>query len=77
MMRTKIVLRYSPTERTLRLGRLMWERGVVGSGKGYSAKLSLALVPALFRVSQAWDGWDMTLLGVRLHYKRSYGGIFV
>ena len=75
-MRTKTVLRYSPNERVFRVVRLMWERGVVGTGQGYSAKLSLALAPVLFRAHRTWDGWRVGLLGVQLHYKRSYGGIF-
>ena len=39
-MKFKSVLRYDPTLRAIRLGRLMWTRGTVGDGKGYSVKLS-------------------------------------
>jgi hypothetical protein len=76
-MKFKPVMRYSPNERMLRLCRLIWERGIVGDGQGYSAMLSLALRPALFHVRKEWDGWRFTLLGVRLHFKRSWGGRLV
>jgi hypothetical protein len=74
----KWVSRYDPSARLLRLCRWMWVRGEVGTDKGgYSTKLSLALHPTIFRVSRARDGWMVTVLGVRLHKQRSYGGIYV
>lgn len=76
-MMFKWVGRYQPTPRMLRLCRLMWRRGVCGNGKGYSTKLSVALVPVPFRVASAWDGWAVTVAGVRVHLQRSYGGIHV
>lgn len=75
-MRLKWIGRYDPGLRALRLGRALWERGTVGDGNGYSAKLSLALHTKLFRWRH-WDGreWCLTLAGVRVHYQRAYGGI--
>ena len=59
----------------LRLGRLVWARGKMMHG-GYTAKLSLALTPRLFQFSREWKySFCLTLLGVRLHYERSYGGV--
>ncbi len=76
-MKFKSVLRYDPTLRAIRLGRLMWTRGTVGDGKGYSVKLSVALAPSLFLFARDTCGWTLRLLGLRLHMKRSYGGIHV
>lgn len=39
--------------------------------------LGLALRPALADWRRERDGWLLTLAGVRLHYRRSYGGIQV
>jgi hypothetical protein len=63
--------------RILRLFRVMWIRGTVGDGHGYSAKLSLALRPALFGFHREWQQFFVTVLGVRVHFQRSYGGIHV
>lgn len=74
----KWVGRWSPRERMLRLCRLVWRRGEPGRpGGGYSAKLSLAVVPSLFRFTTEFHGWAVTLLGLRVHYQRSYGGWIV
>lgn len=61
--------------RLLRLGRIVWAKGKPGlPGGGYSAQLSLALAPRLFAFKrECHDVW-LTLLGVRVHYRRSYGG---
>lgn len=75
-IRIKRVMRWDDTIRTLRLCRVMWERGTVGDGQGYSSKLSFALTPKLFRWEREWAGWIVTILGIRIHHKRSYGGIF-
>lgn len=76
-VRFKWVIRYDPGNRLLRIGRVMWERGTVGDGQGYSVKLSLGLRPTLFRWRREGDGWLLTVLGVRPHLRRSYGGRFV
>jgi hypothetical protein len=71
----KLFARYSPPERMIRLGRVVWAVGEgPGTGKGYSAKLSLALRPSLFGFRRECDGWIATAFGFRLHYSRSYGG---
>lgn len=63
--------------RTLRLFRVLWTQGRVGDGDGYSAKLSVALRPSLFAVRREWQSLCVTLLGVSVHFERSYGGIHV
>lgn len=78
-MRMKWVFRRDTIQGFFRLVRFLWERGEVGFGNGgYSAKLSVALDPAIIRFPQrdANTDWRFTLLGVRVHYCRSYGGIF-
>ncbi len=61
----------------LRLCRLMRDVGNVGDGNGYSEKLTLSLACRLLGWSSDWHEWRLTLLGVEVHYKRSYGGRFV
>ncbi len=74
-MKVKTVFRLSPSERTFRLARVLWTRGVVGDGEGYSAKLSFAVRPVLFHRGPELFGWDVTVFGLRVHYQRAYGGI--
>lgn len=73
-LRFRRVMRFDEIQKHLRLFRIMWERGEVGvPNGGYSAKLSVGLMPKLFhREDGRW-----TILGLRIHYCRSYGGIFV
>jgi len=73
---TKSVFRWSPSDRLFRVGRIVWARGD-GPGKtggGYSAKLSLALAPVLIGWKKEWRSIAVTVLGIRVHYMRSYGG---
>jgi hypothetical protein len=75
-MKLQRVLRWDPTARLFRVCRLVWERGTVGDGTGYSAKLTLALAPRLIRFRRESDGWILTICGLRVHSARSYGGRF-
>jgi hypothetical protein len=72
-LRLKWVGTVYQTQRRVRLFRVMWEHGRVGDGKGYSTKLSIGLFPKFFHR----DDGCMTVLFVRVHYRRSWGGIFV
>lgn len=75
-MKLRFVGRWDSALRILRLARLVWSRGKVGDGNGYSAQLSLALSPRLFKVRCEWQSWMLTLLGVRVHFQCSFGGYF-
>jgi hypothetical protein len=77
-LRFKSVLRFDEIQKHLRLFRLMWERGTPGvPGGGYSAKLAIGLRPRLFeRERECGKAFLITILGLRVHYSRSYGGIF-
>lgn len=75
-MRIKKVLRYDPIQKKLRLFRFMWEVGKPGYG-GRSNKLAFSLVPKLIKYNSYIDGYRITLLGVSVHYRQSFGGIFV
>lgn len=75
-MKLQPVMRSDPDARLFRVARLVWDRGTVGDGTGYSVKLSVALAPRLFRFRRELEGWILTLFGVRVHYARSYGGRF-
>jgi hypothetical protein len=77
-LRFKKIMRYDAQVKIFRAGRIMWERGTVGDGNGYSAKLSLSFTPTVF----AWQrecggGWLLIIAGIRVHYRRAYGGIYV
>lgn len=77
-LRLKTVFRRDEIQRHFRLFRVLWERGEVGFGNGgYSAKLSVALTPRLWGFSRN-ESHDLliTVLGLRVGYTRSYGGIF-
>jgi mono/diheme cytochrome c family protein len=59
----------------LRLGRYVYAKGTPGvPGGGYTAKLSLALTPRLFRIERDYGEFGITLFGVRIHHLKSYGG---
>ncbi|NTG07134.1 hypothetical protein [Rhizobium rhizogenes] len=77
-LRFKSVLRFDEIQKHLRLFRLIWERGRPGvPGGGYSAKLAIGLRPRLFeREREYGKAFLFTILGLRIHYSRSYGGIF-
>ncbi len=76
-LRIKRVMRFAPSERKYRLFRAMWERGEPGKeGGGYSAKVAVSLVPRVARVAVHKYCWRLALLGVELHYMRSYGGCY-
>mgnify|MGYP001273019180 FL=1 len=75
-MRFKPVMTWSAVERKARLFRVMWERGTVGDGKGYSAKLAASLVLKLAEWRRYADGWRLTLAGLSLHYRKNHGGRF-
>lgn len=66
---------WSPSDRVLRLGRLVWRRGEgPGADRGYCAKFSFGLAPKLLSWERGWWSFLVVLCGVRLHYQRSYGG---
>lgn len=78
-MKIKRLMTWCKQERKLRLFRIIWERGTVGDGKGYSAMFSVSLLPKLFSFERGdlLPRIRLVLLGLSLHYKRSYGGRFV
>mgnify|MGYP003503946818 FL=1 len=77
-MRIKLVMRKDGPQGHFRLFRVMWETGVVGDGYGHSNMVSVAAQPKLFLFDRITPGsWMLVILGVRIHRKRSFGGIFV
>lgn len=76
-MQFKRVMRYDSRQKLYRLGRFLWSCGKVGDGKGFSVKFSIALSRALFQFRRDRNEWLLTLFGVRLHYRRAYGGWIV
>lgn len=76
-MSIRAICRIDGIQGFYRLFRIVWVRGTVGDGNGYSAKLSVALDSKILGWNKDADtDWCITFLGIRLHYCRSYGGIF-
>lgn len=77
-MTFRFILRRDEIQRIIRIARITWQKGVVGFGAGgYSAKLSIAASARLFAWShESRTDYEVTLFGIRVHYCRSYGGIF-
>ncbi len=76
-LRIKRVLRRDGPQGHFRLFRVMWETGVVGDGQGHSNMVSVAVQGALFKFERVSPGsWLLVLCGIRIHRKRSFGGIF-
>lgn len=75
-MKLKPVFRFDSSQCKLRLFRLLWSRGQLGHG-GYSAKLSVSLVPKLIGLRLSIFGWRFTIAGIQLHHLRAYGGTIV
>lgn len=76
-----------PDQRRLILTRIRWERGTVGDGKGYSAKLSISLQYdprawwAGFSIVPHSEGWTFFFglffpVYLRVKMFRIYGGRF-
>lgn len=88
-MKIKPVFTWSPAERKVRLFRVIWEREALAvihyttleerdiKSRSYSAMVSFSLVPRIFKTVPMLSGFDVTVLGVRVHHQRSYGGRFV
>ncbi len=76
--RARCIFRLDTIQRHYRLWRIMWERGEPGDGQGYSVKVAIGLAKAWWR-TESLGSYDrmVTMLGLRLHYSRSYGGRFV
>ena len=58
-----------------RVCRLIWTRGTVGDGQGYSCKLSFGLSPAWFYFKRPFGGFLLIVAGLRVQYQKSLGGI--
>jgi hypothetical protein len=79
-MKIRRVFRYDSSLKMIRICRLIWTRGkgpAVGYPDNYDAMLSLAIRPALFAIKREEEGWFVTVCGLRVHYRRSYGGVIV
>jgi hypothetical protein len=72
----KPVMRWSASERMLRLFRVVWNVGEAGDGRGYSAKVSVGLELRWFYFQREWQAWRLTVCGLHLSHRRHYGGRF-
>ena len=76
-LRMKTVFRYDEIQGHFRLFRVMWESGEPGKpGGGHSNMVSVAVQPKLFTYERIEGSWIVIILGLRIHRKRSFGGIF-
>lgn len=76
-MTIKWVGTYSKREKKIRLFRVLWERGKRGAEGWHSNSFAVSLWPRIFKYEPELWGWAVTILGVRLHRKRAYGGTLV
>jgi len=74
-MKIKKVMSCDASRLLYRIGRIVWQKGCVGDGKGFSAKISLALTPLFFKKKFSFNERELCIFGVRIHYVKSYGGI--
>ena len=75
--RMKWVGRYDEIQGHLRLFRIMWETGTPGDGKaGHSNMISVAVQRKLLSLNVRPGSACIIILGIRVHRKISYGGIF-
>lgn len=76
-LRFKTVFRHDEIQGHYRLFRIMWEKGEPGKpGGGHSNMVSVAMQPKLFKWDAEGGHWLLIILGLRIHRKRSYGGVF-
>lgn len=75
-LRIKTVMRYDEIQGHFRLFRVMWETGVVGKTEGHSNMVSVAVQPKVFHLYRYGGSWLLIFCGLRVHRKRSFGGIF-
>ena len=61
-------------DKTARIYRLL--RVVKNSEPHMGRKFTVGLTPCLFRWKREYDAWILVLLGVRLHYSVSHGGVY-
>ena len=76
-MTVKLVMRYDPdAEETSAVPYPIWQHGTPGlPGGGYSAKLSVSIVPRIFGWEHGWHEWRLTLAGAQIHHLKAFGGI--
>jgi hypothetical protein len=76
-------MRWDPTQKKLRMFRIVWQRGVWGMKDSnghdlpYSFAVTIGIRPALFSYNRTWDQTRVTLLGVFVNHHRSAGGVLV
>lgn len=62
-------------ERKLRLFKWTWATGEDSSVKNWhSSAFKISLCLKVFKYEPELWGWVLTILGIRLHRKRAYGG---
>lgn len=66
---------YRPDRRIV-LCRIKWETGTRMQKGWHDNKFSISLVSRIWNFTPELWGWCITIVGVRLHHKRAYGGHF-
>lgn len=69
-MTIRYIGRWDNCDEVLRLVRIVWGKPAL------SRKLTVALRPKFVAMDDLANGWDVTLLGIRVHWARSRGGMF-
>ena len=71
----KFIGRYDKHQKMFRLVRLVWHNKK--EKEWLSKKITIALQPKLYKTKREYKGLIVCILGVRIHYKTSYGGYMV
>lgn len=64
---------YRPPGRIV-LFRLKWETGIRMTKGWHDNKLSVSICKRWFQFEREYKGWLLTILGIRVHIGRAYGG---
>jgi len=76
-MKFKLVMKYDHWQHVFRFFRVMWERKATAAGRSYSAKLTFAAAKCLAKFKFTAAEREFCLLGLRITFRKSYGGKFV
>lgn len=72
----KWIMRRDPTARLFRIFRIVRQTDEDFDGTNYSWKFTVAFAPRLFSARKELNGWIFCLAGIRIHFRKSFGGNF-
>jgi hypothetical protein len=74
-LRFKYLGIWSAREKKLRICKWTWATGKNPRVDGWhSSSFRISLWPKIFHFSSEYGGWAITIIGIRFHRKKAYGG---